>query len=92
MRKLIKKFKANLLAKKYLTSIVCGSIFSGEIHQMTIIEAQKEVADGMFHGNLSFAKKMPLRDLAFNYVALSTGGTEIYDMETGKTEYIGYTS
>ena len=40
--------------------------------------------------SLKELKSLSLPDLVYEYVAQSSGGTEVYDKATGKDYYVGY--
>ena len=88
--KKLKDLKRHLLARNYMRQC--------EIIQMDgsrIVLSRKYAIKDLFSlgcYSRKDLKKMSLPDLMYEYVAQSSGGTEVYDKDTGKGYYVGYAS
>ena len=87
--------KQETMAKKFLNSYKIGKLLpdgSDETHYLTIDEARQEVTETCFGNDAEKVSELPLSELAYWYVAESSGGTEVYIKETGEVKCIGYSS
>lgn len=88
--KKLKDLKRYFLARNFMRQ--CRII---EVDGSKIILSRKYTIKDLFSlgcYSMEELKKMSLPDLMYEYVAQSSGGTEVYDRGTGRVQYVGYIS
>lgn len=83
----LKEVSETILAWKYMKK--CIIVKSGKSIVLSRSYAIKELSSFYSHKEL---KKLSLPDLIYLYVGTSSGGTEVYQKETGTDIYVGYAS
>jgi len=89
IRKKLQTLKEYLLAVRYMRK--CVIIEKGKSKSLSRTYAIQDLASFDCY-NIKDLKGLPLPELLSLYVGVSTGGTEVYNKETGKDIYVGYIS
>lgn len=87
---MIKKIVKSLLARKYMHHYTIVKMDGSKC----ILSRKYAIKDLLSYDCYSreMLEKLSLPDLLYEYIAVSSGGTSVYNRNTGKEEYVGYAS